>query len=592
MNHECRDCGHTWLSTPPTPPRQPSPPTDDTTPADWLRQNWDWPTELTAAGWTHARGQGDQTYWTRPGKNPRDGHSAVLHGTDGPLVIFTTDIPNSLNAATTTRDGSGICPTPLEWHAAHHHNGDLGAAARALRQQMPRNTPQRPSAAPTATPPANVDPNTGEILHDNTDDGGHDWRNLPETFWNARPSLTHIRQAAHHRVVSADAVLAVVLARTACLIHPSIQLPPIVGGRGSLNFAAAIVAQSGGGKTAAKAVATDLIPLNHRTDIRDNVTPGSGEGLIEAFLEFVDDDDGKGKVKRQTRMSCFVFADEGQALIQLGERNGSTILTTLRTAWSGGELGTQNASQETNRRLQEHRYRLGIVVGFQLTYAATLIADGEGGTPQRFMFAHAVDPTIPDTPPEWPGALHIDTPPGVTGEQLINVDECVAQQVFVEHRDTARGTRTVNPLDSHANLGRLKIAALLAVLDGRPLELTAADWDLAGVVMQTSRAVRQWAIEHAAASERQQAEARTAAAINKEAAIDADKAARALEAGARQLARKVHSEGGTVSHRTASRAISGRHREWVTVDAMTGEAVARKWVTQVEGGWSAGPVKP
>src|SRR5690606_6332748 len=85
--------------TPPSPTPAPVPSTSHTTTSagetifDLLKAGWDWRTELLGRGWTEQRTHGDDTYWTRPGKSPRDGHSAVLHGTQGPLVIFTAEIP-------------------------------------------------------------------------------------------------------------------------------------------------------------------------------------------------------------------------------------------------------------------------------------------------------------------------------------------------------------------------------------------------------------------------------------------------------------------------------------------------------------------
>jgi len=95
----------------PTPPRQqldtPAAMFRKASAADMLRDRWDWASELAATGWQQGRSDtnGD-TYYTRPGKDPRQGHSAVLHGTDGPFVVFTTDISAELRGlGHLTRDG-------------------------------------------------------------------------------------------------------------------------------------------------------------------------------------------------------------------------------------------------------------------------------------------------------------------------------------------------------------------------------------------------------------------------------------------------------------------------------------------------------
>ena len=583
-------------SAPVARPERPQRPTagDDETAADWLRRHWSWPVELESAGWSLAatKGNGD-TWWSRPGKDPRAGHSAVLHGVDGPLVVFTTEVPAGLGGKRTA-DGSGVSVSPLDFHAARHHGGDVSAASRALRAQMPRRDRQEARSGPQRTE-RHEEAGEGDSGAERAPAGLLERRNLPDEFWRARPVLEHIRQAAHSRVVSADAVLVNVLARAACLIHPSIVLPAIVGGFGSLNVIGATVAASGGGKSAAKAVAVDLVPLTS-SRVVDDVSPGSGEGLVEAFLEFVTEEGPDGKqvrVKRQTKDALFAFVDEGQALIQLGERSGATILTVLRTAWSGGTLGQRNAATETNRRLESHRYRLGLVLGFQLAYAAQVIADAEGGTPQRVIFAHAVDPSIPDEPVEWPGPLELWPPAVVHGRHTtIDVAAEVAAEIRRTHLARMRGEVEADPLDSHAYLGRLKVAALLGFLDGGRLAVTEADWELAGVLVATSGAVRSWAIAYAVEQSARERQAATRTLIEREAAIADDASSRALASGARSIARRVHKLGGAVVRAEATRAVASKHRALVGVDEMLDEAERKGWIRVVEGGWSPGESVP
>ena len=132
---------------PPTPPPPKGPSNyDGPSVADQLRANWDWTAELTARGWTADRTtpNGD-TYWTRPGKPPRSGHSAVLHP-GGPFVVFTTSLPDSWpHVGHRTVDGSGYSLTPFDFVAANDHDGDRSQAARTLGD--------------TNTPPAADHPN-------------------------------------------------------------------------------------------------------------------------------------------------------------------------------------------------------------------------------------------------------------------------------------------------------------------------------------------------------------------------------------------------------------------------------------------------
>lgn len=137
-----------FFTPPPTPPATPmgsavAPTTtlqfiDPDSPAEWLRERWDWPLQLRDAGWSeHSTARNGDVHWTRPGKDVREGESAVLHP-GGPFVVFSTDA--SLDglrqvARHMNRDGS-VSVTPFEFYAWHRHGGNLSAAGRALHRLM------------------------------------------------------------------------------------------------------------------------------------------------------------------------------------------------------------------------------------------------------------------------------------------------------------------------------------------------------------------------------------------------------------------------------------------------------------------------
>ncbi len=70
--------------------------------------------------------------------------------------------------------------------------------------------------------------------------------NMAAGWWEQRAELTHIRQAAHARARSADAVFGVVLARVAALVPPTVTLPAVVGTVGTLDLLVGLIARSGG----------------------------------------------------------------------------------------------------------------------------------------------------------------------------------------------------------------------------------------------------------------------------------------------------------------------------------------------------------
>lgn len=191
----------------PTPPPLDIPPPNTSptntnpvtqSPADLLRDRWDWRHELAQAGWTLAK-DGQDSLWTRPGKNPRDGHSAVLHG-DQVLVVFTTDIPDGWRTSgVITRDGSGYSLSPFAFYAATRHGGDQRAAGQALRAPT---TPTGAAPAPQSAigaqdgpydPVAAVDDELRALLVDWTTFWATDHN---EADWIAEPVIAAKRSHA------------------------------------------------------------------------------------------------------------------------------------------------------------------------------------------------------------------------------------------------------------------------------------------------------------------------------------------------------------------------------------------------------------
>lgn len=288
---------------------------------------------------------------------------------------------------------------------------------------------------------------------------------LPRRFYDESPTLRHVRDAANARRVAPDAVLVAVLARVAASTPSSvtIDLPMPTG----LNFIGAIIGEAGDGKSKANRSACDLLP-DIGTPL-DDLPVGSGEGLIDVYMENVTvagDGGGSRKEKRQVHDSAYFYYDEGELLLKLGKKdNGSIILQTLRSAWSGSTIGTTNANPDLRRILRAGSYRFALTVGFQPVYAAELLNDHCGGTPQRFLFASAVDGNMPTVAPPWPGLLTIER---VTMATRIHVDPLVVR--LMDDNIVARHhrRRIPNVLETHRDLITVRVAALLSIMDNCP----------------------------------------------------------------------------------------------------------------------------
>jgi hypothetical protein len=464
-----------------------------------------WAELLKLDGWVNTNQQykcGCQN-WLRPG-DPASKKSSTAHELGcaeerSKLHIWTDNPPDFLVGHKDV--------TKLTYYALCHHNGNHVAAMRDLG--IKRLSPEQADVdmmldglTPTAamTLPTSVTP-------------------LDTEFWSARPCLKHIHDALHARQRSAPAGLGVVLARVAAMVSHRLRIPPIVGSASGLSLLVAILAPPGVGKTSANTVGTELLPVPAGLDMPDQMPLGSGEGLIEAFFDLVEEENDKGKVvkiKRQVRHNAFVFVDEGQVLSEIGNRRGATLLPTLRSVFSGSTLGQQNASAERRRVLLGGRYTMGFVIALQPGLAGAVLDDAAGGTPQRLLWLPATDSTIPDAPPEWPGRLSW-TPPELArpiseGGQLemdlltadshesvdFRVAESICKEIRTEDLARARGQTVTSELDAHAGLVQLKVATLLGLLDGR-LDVNEEDWQLARVIRQASDLTRS-AVEHTVAA--------------------------------------------------------------------------------------------
>jgi hypothetical protein len=107
------------------------------------------------------------------------------------------------------------------------------------------------------------------------------------------------------------------------------------------------------------------------------------------LFEYVEEDDGekKRRVHRQVRHNAYMFVDEGETLAKLGARSGSTLLPTIRTAFTSGVLGQANATTERKRIVPAGQAVYGIVLGIQPDLAGPLFDEAGSGTPQRLLWA-------------------------------------------------------------------------------------------------------------------------------------------------------------------------------------------------------------
>lgn len=414
---------------------------------------------------------------------------------------------------------------------------------------------------------------------------------LPDEFYAAREVFAHIRQAAHSKACSGDVLFYSTLARMSGMISHHIRAETGIGGRASLNTFVAIVGNSGTGKSTGSSLNRVLTPAPD-DDFRDGLPVGSGEGIAEAFMGTVEEETGEvrksrggaetpvtRRVRKQVRHNAFFYVDEGQTIAKLGERSGSVLGETLRRAAVGETLGQTNASEERTRYVAAGSYNLGLLVGFQPSTAVPVLADASTGTPQRFLWAWADDPSIPDHALPWPGTLvHHPGHKQPTGPLDITFPLRVRTSLWEERVARARGELEVPELDGHAGLIKVKVASLLALLDGGREAVNDEDWQLAEVVWESSCAVRDALVERArreAEAERQREQDAKVHQVMREHEAKAE-ADLKLERVAR-LVQKHAAHVGGITFGELNRRVASRDRGSVLQKAI-GLAEARGWV--------------
>lgn len=477
---------------------------------------------LIRHGWQLVKGDGDSdgSEWRHP--TATAAISATVRGSR--LYNYSTNTGFPLAGP---REGG---QSPFDVHTHLDHGGNEVAALDAIRG----NVALPPIAWPTATNVAPViDPST------------------VEEFWAARPELARIWTFARARRVSPWAVLGVNLARLAAAVPPWVVLPPLVGGVASLNLFVNLVSASGGGKGTAEAAAGDCLDVGTTVD---TAGVGSGEGLVHLFLrrtkEGVD----------QHRTAVIMSAAEIDTLAAVGARQGSTLLPELRKAWSGEGLGFAYADPAKALPLKAHQYRLCLIAGVQPTRAQWVLDDAGGGTPQRFLWLPADDPDAPDSAPVPPDPITWRAPAYGTAQYTdgrVHLPVCETARSVIDANRLARLRGHGDALDGHALLGRLKVAAVLGLLDGHA-GVRDSDWELAGVIAAVSDSTRAGVVEvlraEAALRNRSKAEAEGARAVIVGEAVETA----ALVRVCRAIVRKLH--GGPMTGGEVRRVLASRDR--------------------------------
>jgi energy-coupling factor transporter ATP-binding protein EcfA2 len=340
--------------------------------------------------------------------------------------------------------------------------------------------------------------------------------NIPGDFWEARPLFHQLRAVAHSRVVGADGMFWSYATSIASSIPARVAYDSGVGTPVRPTLFVALTGPSGTGKSTVFSVARSVLPPG----MPESRPPSTGEGLVESYygqvLREQKQPDGKIKlikVRERVSSNAMFWLDEGETYLRQSTKPDSTIGPTLRSFWSGGTVGQTNASEDRRRTLAAGTYTGGLVIGLQPDISGRLLGDTATGTAQRFIWSAVTDTGIatPTPPVVRPRYLPPTLPDGRTSTEqflapayepdlepvLIPVAPAIATDIRWHQRALRRGEREPAEQDTQRTAQHIKIAGALCWMDGRLAEITAEDWELAGVLLAASDAVRAELLEHA-----------------------------------------------------------------------------------------------
>lgn len=528
-------------------------------PFDDYRQRTSWRQILEPAGWRHHSSDAEHDYWVRPGKDPRDGHSASTIE-DGPFYLFSTSVEGIPREVGLSKG---------QVYAYLQHNGDLSQAGKALRASgYGSDTYVLPSWSPEAS--------------------------LKVDFYAQHPTLAAIRQAAHARLVSADAVLACVLARVTQHIPWEYALPPIIGGKASPNLFVALIGPSGTGKGGARRAADELLGIRPDPQRPENEGPlGSGEGIVSLFYgnKPADPDDPESKSSKTLEFfyrNVMIIDEEGSGLADLLKRQGQLTEPTLLKMWSGEPLGMSYSARSSAVQLKVpgDEYRAAALLGIQPAAAAFMLdqARSDRGLPQRFLWASTIDPSLTEDELTFPGTINWKPPTfrQALDATLIVVDPEIRQQLRRAQIGRVNGTGSLG-LDSHSGLVRLKAATALAALlrPGQPLEVDLDTWALAGQLTEASDKVRLAVARQAQADRDKVIQHRQDVAVRQQVAVKEvnAKVKNCAKTIQKHIERKHAEEGEYCTKSCARRAMASQYRE--VFDAALEAAIELEWVADI-----------
>ena len=377
----------------------------------------------------------------------------------------------------------------LAWAVGQANAADLDEVHARVEQQMPDNGAQIVDAAAFFACNGHAQPtssqataSSGRVKAPFIPAGSLYVEHLEADFWT-RTSLKEIYDVALMQSCSPWAVLSHCVARALAQIRPCVTLPDVICGPGSLNWIGANVASSAGGKGGATAVARQLVPTSVKV-----YNLGSGEGVVDRYMSKAT----KTNPASQIHESLMFNADEIDSVAALASRNGATLMSVIRSGFSGELLGDSYIRSSGTPPLEPHSYRMTLMVSVQPERAGWLLDGAAGGTLQRVMWFPAIDRRVKASGTRAKiSPLSLPDPASLYNWQTYPVELTIPAEAeqLIREEAVRRHCGETDALDGHALFSREKFAFGLALLDGRVV-MDTEDWRLSGIAAEVSTFIR------------------------------------------------------------------------------------------------------
>lgn len=303
--------------------------------------------------------------------------------------------------------------------------------------------------------------------------GGHTHTPPVADYFGDTALLAWCRDHARTRVISPAALLGATLARVSAETSPRLRVA-LPTGPVALNLYALLVGPSGSGKSRAMSELEAAWCWQAQT-----IHPSTGEGIIDTYTRTI-----KGEVVQRTDRA-FGIIDEIETIRRIAQREGSTIMSVLRSIWNGSPAGMTNRTEKGGVRAG--KARLGLVVGVQPRLAGWLFDDAVAGTLQRFLWFPATDMTRPPTTPAVSAGVMPLRLPTASDIGDMSCEGSIAEAIAAETlaRTTSDWASLDDDHDSHGSIQALRIAGLLAAAEGRT-HVSEADYRTAKAIKADS----------------------------------------------------------------------------------------------------------